>query len=75
MAAKIYSLDNYREPQEEEACIDELVSDWTEALHNKLIEIINELGYETACQFHHRVCGTDLQISRRIVSIILENDE
>ena len=72
MAAKVYNLNDFRK-DELEISVDDVVDDWTNALHRKIVEIHDELGASAAYQFHHRVCGTDLDKSRLIVDIIVEH--
>lgn len=83
MTAKIYNIKDY-EPIARSVCdedykcnesIDDVVGDWIESLHEKIYEIYFEYSPETAYQFHHRVCGTDLSFSRTVVDIIINNYE
>ena len=69
VTAKVYDINDFREP--EDTCIDDVVEEWEEVLHRKLVEIYDELGPSAAYQFHHRLCGTELPISRTIVDIVV----
>ena len=75
MEAKVYELKNYRHEDPDDAddlCIDTLVEEWTNVLHKKIVEIHGELGAYAAYQFHHRLCGTDISMSKNIVDIVMD---
>jgi len=72
VTAKVYDINDFRQSQEpQDTCIDDVLEEWEEVLHRKLVEIYDELGPSAAYQFHHRLCGTELPLSRTIVDIVV----
>lgn len=68
----LQALQETQDQNEEEICLDNLVEEWTDSLIFKLKEIENEMGREAAYHFYSRFCGQNLDMTRLIVDIYLD---
>lgn len=69
---EVIHLNSIKNQSDEEICLDSIVESWTDSLVSKVQEIYRLYGVESAYHFFSRLTGHEMEMTKMIVDIYLD---